>query len=128
DYTFMNERLALHYGYDHVKGDRFRRVPLEDPMRHGLLGKGGALMVSSYPDRTSPVLRGAYVLEHVLGTPPAAPPPNVEALSDNPPGQQPLTVRERLERQRSNPSCNGCHGLMDPLGFAMESFDAVGRY
>jgi hypothetical protein len=100
---------------------------LEDSNRHGLLGKGAILMASSYPDRTSPVLRGAYVLERIMGTPPPLPPPNVEALIENKPGQKQLTVRERLEVHRSNPSCGGCHGFIDPLGFALESFDAVGR-
>jgi hypothetical protein len=127
DYSYMNERLALHYGLNHVKGDEFRKVELEDSARHGLLGKGGILMVSSYPDRTSPVLRGAYVLEHIMGTPPPLPPPNVEALVENKPGQKQMTVRERLEKHRSNPSCGGCHGFIDPLGFALDGFDAVGR-
>jgi len=125
--TFLNERLALHYGLNNVKGDAFRRVRLDDSARWGLLGKGGVLLVSSYPDRTSPVLRGAYILSHLKGTPPAPPPPSVEALLENSPGRVQLTVRERLELHRSNPSCNTCHGLMDPLGFALEGFDAVGR-
>lgn len=127
DYTYMNERLALHYGINTVRGDEFRKVALEDPVRHGLLGKGALLMVSSYPDRTSPVLRGAYVLEHLMGTPPPLPPPNVEALIENKPGQKQMTVRERLEVHRNNPSCAGCHGFIDPLGFALDGFDAVGR-
>jgi hypothetical protein len=128
DYTFMNERLALHYGDLTVKGDNFRRVQLQDSIRYGLLGKGAVLMVSAYPDRTSPVLRGAYILEHITGSPPPDPPPNVEALLANKPGLKQLTVRERLETHRANPSCNGCHGIMDPLGFALENFDAVGRF
>jgi hypothetical protein len=127
DYTFMNERLALHYGDQTVKGDNFRKVPVRDPQRYGLLGKGGVLMVSAYPDRTSPVLRGAYVLEHITGTPPPTPPPNVEALAENKEGEMPRTVRARLEAHRANPSCQGCHGIIDPLGFALEGFDAVGR-
>jgi hypothetical protein len=127
DYSYLNERLALHYGINTVRGDEFRKVALEDSSRHGLLGKGAILMVSSYPDRTSPVLRGAYVMEHLMGTPPPLPPPNVEALIENKPGLKQMTVRERLEVHRSNPSCAGCHGFIDPLGFALEGFDAVGR-
>jgi len=127
DYTYLNERLALHYGDQTVKGDEFRKVPVLDPDRYGLLGKGGVLMVSAYPDRTSPVLRGAYVLEHITGTPPPLPPPNVEALPENRAGEQPKTVRGRLEAHRDNPSCAGCHGIIDPLGFALDGFDAVGR-
>lgn len=127
DFTYLNERLALHYGINDVKGDAFRKVELKDPARFGLLGKGGILMASSYPDRTSPVLRGKYVLEYILGTPPPLPPPNVEALIDNKPGQRQMTIRERLEVHRTNPSCSGCHGFIDPLGFALEGFDAVGR-
>lgn len=126
-YTYMNERLALHYGNQTVKGDAFRKVPVQNPDRYGLLGKGGILMVSAYPDRTSPVLRGAYVLEHITGTPPPLPPPNVEALQENKEGELPRTVRARLEAHRDNPSCAGCHGIIDPLGFALEGFDAVGR-
>ncbi|MCP5145425.1 MAG: DUF1592 domain-containing protein [Gammaproteobacteria bacterium] len=128
DYTFVNERLAAHYGMNDVKGDQFRRVTLPDSARSGLLGKGSVLMVSAYPDRTAPVLRGAFVLENILGTPPAAPPPNVEGLKENVDGAKPLTVRERMEAHRANPNCNGCHGLMDPLGFALENFDSVGRW
>ncbi len=127
NYSFLNERLALHYGINSVKGDEFRRVELDDSSRYGLLGKGALLMVSSYPDRTSPVLRGAYVLEHLMGTPPPLPPPNVEALVENKVGTKQMTVRERLEVHRDNPTCATCHGFIDPLGFALEGFDAVGR-
>ena len=127
-HTFVNERLALHYGIDTVRGDTFRRVELADENRWGLFGKGGILMATSYPNRTAPVLRGAWILEAITGTPPAAPPPNVEAFPENQDGQQPKTVRERLEAHRSNPSCNGCHGVMDPLGFALENFDAIGAW
>jgi len=127
DYTYLNENLALHYGINSVKGDEYRKVELADPQRHGLLGKGAVLMVSSYPDRTSPVLRGAYVLDYILGTPPPLPPPNVEALVENKPGARPMTIKERLELHRTNPSCGGCHGFIDPMGFALEGFDAVGR-
>jgi hypothetical protein len=128
DYTFVNERVALLYGIRDVKGDAFRRVRLTDSRRYGLLGKGAVLMVTSYPNRTAPVLRGAFVLERIMGTPPAAPPPNVGALKENQDGKKALTVREMMAVHRHNPTCNGCHGVMDPLGFALESFDAVGQF
>ena len=128
DHTFLNETLARHYGMNDVRGPRFRRVELDDPNRFGLLGKGGVLLVSSYPNRTSPVLRGQWLLDNLLGTPPAEPPPNVEALVETVEGQKASTVRARLEVHRSNSSCNGCHGVIDPLGFALENFDAVGRW
>jgi hypothetical protein len=128
DHTFLNETLARHYGINDVRGNRFRRVVLADQNRWGLLGKGAVLMASSYPNRTSPVLRGAWLLDHILGTPPAQPPPNVEALVETVPGKPAVTVRERLEAHRASPSCIGCHGLMDPIGFALENFDAVGRW
>jgi hypothetical protein len=128
NHTFANETLARHYGLNDVRGTRFRRVELTDPNRFGLLGKGGVLLVSSYPNRTSPVLRGQWLLENLLGTPPASPPPNVEALIEIVEGQQASTVRARLEAHRTNPSCNACHGVIDPLGFALENFDAVGRW
>jgi Protein of unknown function (DUF1592)/Protein of unknown function (DUF1588)/Protein of unknown function (DUF1585)/Protein of unknown function (DUF1587)/Protein of unknown function (DUF1595)/Cytochrome C oxidase, cbb3-type, subunit III len=128
NYTFVNERLALHYGIRDVKGDQFRRVELTDSNRFGLLGKGAILMVTSYPTRTAPVLRGAFILERIMGTPPAAPPPNVGALKENHEGQKALSMRELMAQHRSNPSCNACHGIMDPLGFALENFDAVGQY
>jgi hypothetical protein len=128
DYTFVNETLARHYGIDDVRGTRFRRVALADENRFGLLGKGGILLASSYPNRTSPVLRGQWLLENLLGTPPASPPPDVEALVENVEGQVASTVRARLEAHRTNPSCNACHGIIDPLGFALENFDAVGRW
>jgi hypothetical protein len=128
DYTFLNERLALHYGIETVKGAHFRRVALDDPKRYGLLGKGAILMLTAYPNRTSPVLRGAWILEHLLGTPPPAPPPNVPTLQENRPGQAAKTLRERLEQHRANPTCFACHGVMDPLGFALENFSAVGQF
>jgi hypothetical protein len=128
DHTFVNERLALHYGIPSVRGDRFRRIVLADENRWGLFGKGGILMATSYPNRTAPVLRGAWILEAITGTPPAAPPPNVEAFPENEEGKEPRTVRERLEAHRKNPTCNGCHGVMDPLGFALETFDAIGAW
>jgi hypothetical protein len=127
-HTYLNEALALHYGINDIRGRRFRRVELADENRWGLLGKGGVLMASSYPNRTSPVLRGAWVLEHIIGTPPAAPPPEVEGLAENVAGELATTVRERLEAHRASPSCNSCHGIIDPLGFALENFDAVGRW
>jgi hypothetical protein len=128
DYTFLNERLAMLYGIETVKGARFRRVTLENTARHGLLGKGAILNLTANPNRTSPVLRGAWILERLLGTPPSPPPPNVEALAENRPGQRTLTVRQRIEQHRSKPGCMGCHGVMDPLGFALENFDTVGQF
>jgi hypothetical protein len=103
-------------------------VALADPNRWGLLGKGSILMVTSYPNRTAPVLRGAYILENILGTPPAAPPPDVEGFRENKEGEKALTIREIMEQHRANPSCNSCHGAMDPLGFALENFDAIGSW
>jgi len=128
NYTFVNERLAAHYGIENVRGDRFRRVTLTDPNRFGLLGKGAVLMVTAYPNRTSPVLRGAYILENITGTPPSPPPPNVEAFKENKEGEKPKTVREIMETHRANPACNACHGVMDPLGFSLENFDTIGAY
>ncbi len=127
DHTYLNERLALHYGIDDIKGDRFRRVQLAQSARHGLLGKGALLMLTSYPNRTAPVLRGAWLLERIVGTPPAPPPPMVESLAENN-AAQPKTIRELMEVHRRNPQCNSCHGVMDVLGFALENFDAVGQY
>ena len=128
DYSYLNERLALHYGINTVRGNRFRRVTLADSSRHGLLGKGGILMATAYPNRTSPVLRGAWILEAIMGTPPPVPPANVEDLAEVEAGKPATTVRERLELHRQNPGCNACHAVMDPLGFALENFDAVGRW
>src|SRR5215468_5388272 len=128
DYTFLNERLAMQYGIEDVKGSHFRRVTLENTARYGLLGKGAILNLTANPNRTSPVLRGAWILDRLFGTPPAPPPPNVETLTENRPGQPPKTVRERIEQHRSKPTCMGCHGVMDPLGFALENFDTVGQY
>src|SRR5690606_39639775 len=98
------------------------------PNRFGLFGKGGILMATSYPNRTAPVLRGAWILEAITGTPPAPPPPNVDALPEDEQGVHPKTVRERLEAHRESPTCNGCHGVMDPLGCALEYFDAIGKW
>jgi hypothetical protein len=128
DYTFVNERLARHYGIAKVYGSRFRRVAITDDARRGLLGQGSFLLVTSYATRTSPVLRGKWILENVLGTPVPPPPPNVPALKDNAPGAKPLSVRERLEEHRKNPACAVCHKIMDPVGFALENFDAVGQW
>jgi mono/diheme cytochrome c family protein len=128
DHTFVNERLAQHYGIPNIRGPRFRRITLPDSRRWGLLGKGSILMGTSYANRTAPVLRGAWILENITGTPPAAPPPGVETLKENVAGGKVLTIRELTEHHRSNPSCNSCHGIMDPLGFALENFDAVGKW
>ncbi len=128
DYTFVNERLARHYGIPNVYGSRFRRVEIPNPARRGLLGQASILTVTSYPNRTSPVLRGKFILTNILGTPPPSPPPNVPALDENKPGAPARSVRERLEEHRNNPVCKGCHGVMDPLGLSLENFDAVGRW
>jgi mono/diheme cytochrome c family protein len=128
NYTFVNERLARHYGIPNVYGSRFRRVTLTDENRRGLLGHGSVLTVTSYPNRTSPVLRGKWILENILGTPPPPPPPDVPALTENGQSEKVLTVRERLEDHRKNPVCASCHRVMDPLGFSLENFDAVGQW
>jgi len=128
NYTFLNESLAMLYGIENVKGGQFRRVTLADSKRYGLLGKGAILMLTANPDRTAPVLRGAWILERILGTPPATPPPNVNNLPDNGRGKAAKTMRERMAQHSQNPSCHACHGVMDPLGFALENFDTVGQY
>jgi mono/diheme cytochrome c family protein len=128
NYTFLNERLARHYGIPDVYGSHFRRVTYPDDRRAGLLGQGSVLTVTSYPNRTSPVVRGKWLLENLLGAPPPPPPPNVPALKENGEGGKPTTVRERMEQHRSNPVCAACHARMDPLGFALENFDAVGQW
>jgi mono/diheme cytochrome c family protein len=128
DHTFVNERLGGIYGMENVKGFQFRRVTLPDTTRHGLLGKAAILNLTANPNRTSPVLRGAWILDRLMGTPPAPPPPNVEALSENRAGQPAKTVRERIEQHRSKPACMGCHAVMDPLGFALENFDTIGQF
>jgi len=128
DWTYLNESLARHYGIDGVLGPQFRRVQLADERRHGLLGKGAVLLRTSYGDRTSPVLRGAWVLEKLMGTPPSPPPPNVETDLSVPEGQQVTTVRARLEKHRDNPSCNQCHGVIDPIGLALENFTVLGQW
>jgi mono/diheme cytochrome c family protein len=130
DYTFANERLATHYGIPNVKGIAFRRVALpEDSPRRGLLGKGAVLTVTAFPNRTSPVVRGKWVLQNILGAPPPEPPPDVPGLEEN--GEKVTkvrTLRERLELHRASATCASCHKLMDPIGFALENFDAVGKY
>ena len=128
DYTFVDERLAKHYGIANVYGSRFRRVTVSDEARKGLLGKGSILTVTSRADRTSPVLRGKWILENILGSPPPPPPPVVPPFPENSGGEQPRTVRERLEQHRANPACANCHRLMDPLGLALENFDGVGGW
>jgi hypothetical protein len=128
DTTFLNERLALHYGVPDVRGDQFRQVALADPNRFGLLGKGAVLMGTSYGNRTTPVLRGAYILENLTGSPPSSPPPGVPQFQESEPGKPARTVRERLELHRANPTCNACHGVLDPLGFALENFDVTGAW
>jgi hypothetical protein len=127
DYTFLNEQLARHYGIQDVYGGHFRRVPLADETRHGLLGHASVLMTTSYADRTSVVLRGKWILENILGAPPPPPPPNVPPLKDND-RAKPTSLRARMEQHRNNPVCASCHTRMDPLGFAMEHFDAIGRW
>ncbi len=127
DHTYINEQLALLYGMEDVKGGGFRKVILKDPKRHGLLGKGAVLTLTANPNRTAPVLRGAWILERILGTPPANPPLNIPALSDTV-AAKPTTVRERVEMHRANPSCSMCHAVMEPIGFALENFDTVGQF
>src|SRR5205085_2540597 len=127
DYTFLNERLAKHYGIPNVYGSQFRRVPVsEESHRGGLLRQGSVLTVTSYANRTSPVMRGKWILENIIGTPPSPPLPNVPALKDNTISAN-LSVRERLAEHRANAQCASCHNLIDPPGFALDNFDAIGR-
>jgi hypothetical protein len=129
DFTFLNERVARHYGIAGVTGSKFRRVQLEaDRPRRGLLGHGSVLAVTSYPDRSSPVILGKWILENLLGTPPPNPPPDVPGLVSTDGAGSVISMRERLAVHRANPTCASCHALMDPLGFALENFDAVGRW
>jgi mono/diheme cytochrome c family protein len=128
DQTYLNDRVARHYGITDVAGSQFRWVRLTDKTRFGLLGKGAVLIKTSYPDRTSPVLRGAWVLDKIIGTPPTPPPPGVETDLNQKPGETPKTVRARLEQHRANATCRQCHGVIDPMGLALENFDAVGQF
>jgi cytochrome c551/c552 len=128
DYTFVNERLARHYGISGVYGNQFRRVPVADAARRGILGQASILTVTSYAARTSPVQRGKWILTNILGTPPTPPPPNVPELKENGDEGRPLSLRERMEAHRANAVCAGCHKVMDPIGFALENFDAVGHW
>src|SRR5688572_21995799 len=129
DYTYLNERLARHYGIEGVRGERFRRVMLPSGSpRGGLIGQGSILMATSYPNRTSPVIRGKWILENVFGAPPPPPPPNVPELKDERDPRKVLPMRERLAAHRANPACAGCHAQMDQLGFALENFDAIGEW
>jgi hypothetical protein len=128
NHTFLNERLARHYGLTSVIGPQFRPVELQDPQRWGLLGKGAVLLRTSYGDRTSPVLRGQWVLDKLMGTPPTPPPPDVDTDLSTPKGEKPKTLRARMEQHRSKPSCNQCHGVIDPIGLALENYDAIGRW
>jgi mono/diheme cytochrome c family protein len=128
-HTFLNERIALHYGITDVKGDHFQRVELQQSARWGLLGKGAVLMAAAYPNRTSPVLRGKFILEHLEGVPPAIPPQGVPTLDEKDIGTtKALTMRDMMARHRANPTCASCHAVMDPLGIALENFDATGRW
>ena len=128
DYSFLNERLARHYGVPNVYGERFRRVTFPDGVRGGVLGLGGVLMVTSYPDRTAPVSRGLWVLDNLLGMPPPPPPGNVPDLEEAGADGRKRSMREQMEIHRRNPACAACHVRMDPLGFAMEQFDAIGKW
>jgi hypothetical protein len=128
DYTFLNETLARHYGIPNITGSHFRRVALpEGSPRRGLLGHGSILSITAYSTRTSPVLRGKYVLDNLLASPPPPPPPDVPSLDTQRSGQ-PLSMKEAMQVHRANPACAGCHAKMDPIGFALENFDALGRW
>jgi hypothetical protein len=128
DYTFLNDRVARHYGISGVTGAQFRKVPLADKARFGLLGKAAVQMRTSYGDRTSPVLRGAWVLDKLMGSPPTPPPPDTATDLSQKEGEQPSTVRARLEQHRNKAACQMCHGVIDPTGLALENFDAIGQW
>lgn len=128
DYTFVDQRLATHYGLPNVIGNRFRRVPVTDERRRGLLGHASILTLTSVSNRTSPVIRGAWVLDVLLGTPPPRPPADVPPLEENEAGERHLSVRERVTEHRANALCASCHNVMDPVGFSLENFDAVGAW
>jgi cytochrome c551/c552 len=128
DYTYVNEALARHYGIPGIKGSRFRRIAIQDENRRGLLGQSSFLLVTSVANRTSPVSRGKWVLENLLGSPAPLPPPNVPPLPENEGAQQPTSVRQRMEQHRNNPVCAACHKIMDPIGFSLENFDLIGKW
>ena len=129
DYTFVNDRLAHHYGMQGIYGSQFRRVPVESDARRGILGHGSILLVTSLPERTSPVQRGVWVLENIVGAPVPTPPPVVPALEEQAGTKtHPRTLREQMQLHTTRPFCAGCHKIMDPVGFAMENFDAIGRW
>ena len=128
DYTWVNQRLAEHYGIPNVYGSRFRRVPLDGLRRGGLLGHGSVMTVTSYPNRTSPVLRGKWVLENLLGAPPPEPPPDIPALEERNEDGEPVSLREAMVEHRENPACSVCHAPMDPIGFALQNYDAIGGW
>ena len=130
DYSFVNERLARHYGIPNIRGSHFRKVNLAGTGRHGLLGHSSILTITSAPNRTSPVIRGAWIMENLLGTPPPPPPPGVETNLEETAaaGDAPTTLRQRLEQHRIDPACASCHNMMDPIGFALENFDAIGKF
>ena len=128
DYTFVDETLAKHYGIPNVRGSRFRRVQIADDNRRGLLGQGSFLLVTSVASRTSPVSRGKWVLENLLGTAPPLPPPNVPALPEDEKAQVASSLRDKMEQHRKNPLCASCHKIMDPIGFSLENFDLIGKW
>jgi hypothetical protein len=128
DYTFVNERLAKHYGIPNIYGNHFRRVRIQDPARRGLLGQGSLLLVTSVADRTSPVARGKWILENLLGVAAPVPPPNVPALEESASKNEPRSVRQQMEIHRRNPACASCHKIMDPIGLSLENFDLVGKW
>ena len=128
NYTFLNQRLAEHYGVPKIYGSQFRKIVMNDPNRGGLLGQGSVLTVTSYPNRTSVVQRGKWILDNLLGTPPPPPPPDIPELKPHATDGRVLTTREQLEQHRANPTCASCHSRMDPIGFALENYDAIGRW
>jgi hypothetical protein len=128
DFTFLNERLALHYGMPGIYGNKFRRVQLADANRRGLLGQGSILTITALANRTSPVMRGKWVLENLLAAPPPPPPPNIPALREKSSDGKVMTMRQQMEQHRASPACSVCHSRMDPIGFALENFDAVGKW
>src|SRR5207249_5346932 len=128
NYTFVDEVLARHYGITGVLGSRFQRITWNDPNRFGILGKAGILMLTALPNRTSPVARGKYVLEVLVGSPPPNPPTNVPKLKESNATEKVLTVRERMEAHRANAVCAACHKIMDPIGLALDNFDQIGLW